>query len=31
VKLEFERLLSDIGPGDPRGILGIAESQYAKL
>jgi CRP-like cAMP-binding protein len=31
VKLEFERLLSDIGPGDPKGVLGVAESQHAKL
>jgi CRP-like cAMP-binding protein len=31
VKLEFERLLSDIGPGDPNGILGMADSQYAKI
>jgi CRP-like cAMP-binding protein len=31
VRREFERLLSDIGPGDPKGILGRADSQYAKI
>jgi hypothetical protein len=31
VKREFERLLSDIGPGDPNGMLGMADSQYAKI